>query len=364
MTTAHLHDHLDATLLAQMIEQGYVKRQHHPSAELFIYNYTARTQFDRVWNDVTRACRGLITDFSGHVVARPFTKFFNHGEIADGGMPSGPVTVTDKLDGSLGILYPLGDGHAIATRGSFSSDQAVHATALFNERYAEVFRPDPAFTYLFEIIYPYNRIVVDYHGLDDLVLITAIETSTGRTVPLERARLGWPGPVVTEFAFEDLAEALAADPRPNAEGLVVHFTADDSRLKLKQDEYVRLHRLVTDVSERRVWEALSEDHDISSWLEAVPDEFYDFVTTCRDRLTGEHALLCAEVTERYAALVSSLPVGWTRKEFANAVSRITDWPLARALYLVLDDRPFEHLVWSALRPTEHVPLFSIGEDTN
>jgi hypothetical protein len=51
--------------------------------------------------------------------------------------------VTDKLDGSLGILYPTPDGHAIATRGAFVSEQALHATELWLDRYAGWLPPLP-----------------------------------------------------------------------------------------------------------------------------------------------------------------------------------------------------------------------------
>jgi hypothetical protein len=45
-----------------------------------VISYTQHCQFDRKWNDATIACRGLILDTNGCVVARPFGKFFNFGE--------------------------------------------------------------------------------------------------------------------------------------------------------------------------------------------------------------------------------------------------------------------------------------------
>ena len=358
-----LSDLCDPELLAQLLASGHLRREQHPDLALVIYNYTAATQFDRVWNDVTLRCRGLITDTSGVVVARPFPKFFNYAEHESGSLPSGVVHVTDKLDGSLGILYPVPGGHALSTRGRFSSPQARHATEVWRERYAGRFFPNPAWTYLFEIIYPANRIVVDYGDLDDLVLIGAVETETGSSVPLVEVAASWPGPVVEEMPYRTLSDALSAPARPNREGVVVHFVDDDVRVKIKHDEYVRLHRLVTGVSERRIWEALSAGVDLHEWLEAVPDEFYRFVVDTRTRLLGEFERLHTEVTARYDELVGGLPDGWTRKDFALGVGRV-DWPLARALFLVLDGSNFDHLVWRELRPAEHVPLFAQHEDAN
>ena len=133
MTT--LDDLFDLEDLAQAIDGGYVRVQSHPDLPLRILNYTEKATYERVWNPVTLTCRGLIVNDSGKVVARPFRKFFNYGE------PSAPaldldaeVVVTDKCDGSLGILYPLGDGrYGVATRGSFTSVQAQHATKVWQE---------------------------------------------------------------------------------------------------------------------------------------------------------------------------------------------------------------------------------------
>jgi RNA ligase len=361
----HLDNMFDPAQLAEMIELRYVRTRRHPDGGLTVYNYTQLAQFQGMWNTVTRTCRGLIVDDEGFVVARPFSKFFNLGEHPEGSLSTGPVQVTDKLDGSLGILYPYGEGHRIATRGSFDSEQALHATALWQRRYAERFRPEPGITMLFEIIYPNNRIVVDYGDLDDLVLIGAVDICSGRSIPLEDLGQSWPGPVVEQFPYETLAEAMAAPVRPGREGLVVHFVGDDSdrRVKIKHDEYVRLHRLVTGVSERRVWEALSEGQDLSDWLEAVPDELFDFVTATRARLLGEFARLDEEVRTRFEELVKSLPQGWQRRDFAAVVSTMR-WPLARTMYLALDGQPYGHLLWSHLRPAEHVPLFNRTEDAD
>lgn len=38
-----------------------------------MYNYTAKAQYDKLWNEVTLQCRGLILDGDGNVVARPFS---------------------------------------------------------------------------------------------------------------------------------------------------------------------------------------------------------------------------------------------------------------------------------------------------
>jgi len=118
--TTLLANILDTDLLAAMLAGGYVRAQRHPELPLLIYGYTEKAQYENVWNPVTLTCRGLVVDStSGAVVARPFAKFFNHGQP---GAPTfaadEPVTVTDKADGSLGVLHPVPSGWAVATRGA------------------------------------------------------------------------------------------------------------------------------------------------------------------------------------------------------------------------------------------------------
>src|SRR5438874_2440055 len=117
--------------IEKLIDEGVVRATRHPSLPLTIYNYTAKCQYDQLWSDVTRVCRGLIIDDNGTVVARPFPKFFNMDEHSRSDIVfSKAFTITEKVDGSLGVLYPSGDGWAIATRGSFTSGQAVKATEI------------------------------------------------------------------------------------------------------------------------------------------------------------------------------------------------------------------------------------------
>lgn len=265
-----LNDLLDVDLLGQMVSDGWVRTQRHPQhTDLAIANYTDRCAYERVWNEVTTQCRGLIWDASTlEVLARPFPKFFNHGEPGAPELAAHtPVEVTDKLDGSLGVLFPVDGGWAIATRGSFDSEQARHATALLWGRYHGRFFPALGWTYLFEIVFPGNRIVVDYGPTDDLFLLGTVNIETGQSCGPDLVR-EWPGPRAATFGFATFAEALAAPPRKNAEGIVVRQAGTEHRIKIKQDDYVQLHRIITGCTKRRLWEQLVVwAHD------DMPDEF-------------------------------------------------------------------------------------------
>lgn len=335
--------------LNEEIEQGYVRHQVHPSLPLEILNYTEKAQYEQHWNAVTRACRGLIVDQrTGEIVARPFAKFFNHTEP---GAPKigldEPVEVLDKADGSLGILYPIADDeYGIATRGSFTSAQAVHANHIWQEWYDWRWTPDPELTYLFEIVYPENRIVLNYGEFDDLVLLGAVRIATGGYVPA--AGIDWPGPKIEVYAFATYGEALAAEPRVNAEGYVIRTQAGDM-VKVKQEDYVRLHKLMTQLTARDIWEYVAVDtcrHAIKEpkhWgsrlgvdpkraeqllaagpkavnelLTNVPDEFYDWVAAKVAHYTFCPVALAGELRDFALALWEK--VGRDRKTFATLVA--------------------------------------------
>ncbi len=113
--------------IKRRIDDGLIIVRKHPVLDIYIYNYTKRTQHDELWDSYTERCRGLIMDGNGNIINNPFPKFFNLGqkeELMIHNLPLEMPSITEKLDGMLGILYQEGDKPAIATRGSFDSPYA------------------------------------------------------------------------------------------------------------------------------------------------------------------------------------------------------------------------------------------------
>lgn len=244
--------------------------------DLVLFNYTSTAQYNRRWNWFERVSRGLILNTkSGEVVARPFDKFYNW--LEGGRKISGHIiTITAKIDGSLGVLY-RDNGYKVATRGSFDGEQAIWATNHL-KWYNLDGLPDEL-TLLFEIVYPDNRIVVDYGTMEELILLAARNRFTGEYLPfypnlyeLADAR-GFMTPEVFDFNNVDaIIEACGCLSAEN-EGWVVEFS-DGQRVKFKGDRYVELHRLVTNATFKRVLEAVR--NNTYMWMvRDVPDEFMD-----------------------------------------------------------------------------------------
>lgn len=342
-------------------EDGFVRSNAHPEADLYILNYTEKSAFDGHWNNVTLNCRGLIVDVYGEVFARPFPKFFNYGQV---GCPEidldEPAVVSDKMDGSLGILYPdFSTGkYAIATRGSFTSDQALHATELLNTKYAH-FQPYPGWTYLFEIVYPENRIVCDYGDRDELVLLGAVNNESGVSVDSDWAYwLNWEGPVAEILPYTTMREALEADARAGKEGVVVHLLDSDVRVKIKQEDYVRLHKIVTGLNARSVWEAML-NNTVDEFIEQVPDEFHDFVRGVEQDIEAEVSELIDFAHNRFARLESMLDESATRRDFAMLAK---DENYSWALFNLWDGKPIRPKFMQLCKPKHDYSPVKVSND--
>ena len=329
-----------------MHDQGYIRENTHPTLDLKIINYTEKAQYDNEWNNVTAQCRGLIVNSEGTIIARPFDKFLNYGQNpSDSLLMDERVVVTDKMDGSLGILWDYKGEQGIATRGSFTSEQAIHATKLWKEKYG--FRISSCWTYLFEIVYPQNRIVLDYGDMDELVLLGVRDIEEG-SVLLPNEVVTWRGPRAQTFSYETFREALEAPQRPNAEGFVVYFPDQDYRIKLKQDDYVALHKIVTGLTERRIWENLVQGQTLIDMIEIIPDEWHPWLKRVYNGLMFEFAGIKQKVSRQYLEVVSELPIGFTQKDFAL---KVKDMDYSGMLFSIHKGNDINPAIWKLIKPS-------------
>ena len=347
----HVYDLFGYREYMYMHDQGYVRENTHPTLDLKIINYTEKAQFDNEWNNVTAQCRGLIVNSEGTVIARPFDKFLNYGQRdADKLLMDERVVATDKMDGSLGILWSYQGEQGIATRGSFTSEQAIHATKLWKEKYG--FAVSPEWTYMFEIVYPENRVVLNYGDMDELVLLGVRDIEEG-SVLLPNEVYTWRGPRAQTFPYETLREALEAPQRPNAEGLVLYFPDLDYRIKLKQEDYVALHKIVTGLTERRVWENMAQGQTLTDMCEVIPDEWHDWLKETYKKIRMDFLLIKTVVESDYRQLVKALDRDgeWTRKDFAQLATSGEWGDYPGMMFTLLNGKEIDDAVWKLAKPS-------------
>jgi RNA ligase len=344
-----LSELLDISLLEERITQGFVTRRYHPYLPYAILNYTDKCTYDRQWDDVTRKCRGLIYQVgNGEVLARPFEKIFNLGE------PDAPEVdlytvgeVLDKADGSLGILYPTAFGWAVATRGSFESDQAKWATKKLQEYLDDGWEPTDGLTYLVEIVFPANRIVLDYGDTEALVLLATLDTETGVAYPLDQK---WPDQTVEQLGYGvTLQEAMSWGDRENREGFVFRPCFSNTRIKVKQEDYVLKHRIVFGLNARSVWEVLrvGSPDGWNEFVEHLPEEFQGWADDVSYLLTGEVTRIRMHAYEDFYNIEKRLGPEYTRKDFAQLALTYTNHHL---LFRILDGKPIDDETWKMVYP--------------
>lgn len=325
------------------IEEGLVSEKEHPEEPYLIYNYTPECQYGQHWDDITKMCRGLILHaVTGEVIARPFPKFFNYEEHANKGepMPNEIPKVYAKFDGSLGILYWTSSGQPmIATRGSFVSDQAKWANAYINrpDIRAWVDKMDRSYTHLFEIIYPENRIVVSYN-FNGLVHLASVHKETGKSIGPDSDF-----PMALAIPFTSFAELKALNTK-NEEGFVLHFEEADKRVKIKFEDYVALHKVITGLSEKGIWEMLAEGKEKNSVIASVPDEMYAWVTEIVERMQKQFA----EIEDTASKLVEVAKEKENRKEQAAHITRLPTY--SGIAFAMLDGKDYKPIIWKMLRP--------------
>lgn len=271
-----LTDLMSVSQLAREIADGFVKAQRHPRLPLRILNYSHKTQYAGHWNDVTEQCRGLVVDDNDYIVARPFRKFWNRDE-RDVDLPSHEPEILEKLDGCLGILVEYEGEQLVATRGSFTSAQAIWATDWLARRKRKGMRlnPPPGHTAIFEIISPVSRIVVPY-SFEGLILLSLVDRETGvepAYSTIVKHAEDW---AITPCRRYQVIE----EDVDNFEGYVLTWRHDDkppTRVKVKLAEYVRLHRLLTNSNPKRLWQAVYSGADLSPLFDQTPEDFQRWV---------------------------------------------------------------------------------------
>jgi RNA ligase len=377
---------LNLDILNQYVNEGWVVVNDHPSLPLSIYNYSRKTQYDSKWDDVTLQCRGLIVDKStGKILVRPFKKFFNYEELAGSKFKESKlptkcdyVYVQEKMDGSLGILFYYDNQWVMATRGSFVSEQAIKGLNTVKSKY-NLDSWMKEYGYLVEIIYPENRIVVEY-GEEKVVFLSVVLNESYTWEPTDDTELHWTtacavlnangvkkGDIVkTEQYFnysEELFTSLKEKNEENKEGFVLRFQPGNVRVKIKFEEYVRLHKLMTQISTYDIWEHLKEGKDILEILNNVPDEFDKWIKETANTIRYHHYMVgerCGKTHDyfRYGKYSDKDPQP-TKKEFAEHVQKNVNKNLHGIMFAIWDGKrdKVDELTWKLIKPKYSKPFW-------
>lgn len=254
-------------------------------------------------NPLVAECRGMVVDIStdhAKILAHPYNKFWNYGDLLAPPIDWATARVMDKLDGSLMIMFlhpgtglwsVASSGHPTAG-GSFGSAADMTFREAFWERFWALGMRTPetgwvsvpgygdhdlrTCTFMFELCDAPNRVVVR-HEKPRLVL-HGIRSLFGHELAMEEQAYiagfyGWE--YVKHYPLASIEECLAAaaaiDPLAN-EGFVV-VDAAWNRVKIKSPRYVLLHHMKGEATPRRaieLWQTGETSELLSHFPEMAP----------------------------------------------------------------------------------------------
>lgn len=261
---------------------------------LSVYTYSRDSVYSNNWNFFTKIARGLILDHE-KIVALPFPKFFNHFENHNVDL-NDKFRAYEKMDGSLGIAFYYNGTWKMSTKGSISSEQAKKGTEMLQNHDLT-----PGNTYLFEIIYPENRVVINY-GWSGLVLIGAYDKDGNEfnREELEKVSKETDLKISKEHKFDNfnsiLEEALLIDS--SQEGWVLVYE-NGERVKVKGKAYCEVHKMIDGVTPLNIWDKMHGDPLLFK-KESVPEEFWVEFDEILDVLQKQYNNFAENVENAYS----------------------------------------------------------------
>lgn len=228
------------------------------------------------WHNLAKQCRGKVIDLNTkQIVVYPFDKFFNLNEvdetkeerIQDLLSRAKEVYVTDKKDGSAIIVTKYKGKLIINTNGEFKNLQIDLAKKLFELKYKKFYENVPeGFTFVFELIHPDNRIVLDYGKEKKLYLLAVrnLKTRKLKSYPeLCEIAKKYSLDITESFKYTNLFDFIekALNSTEIREGWVFRVVTDkeDFMFKLKYQEYFKLARIQNVPSLKKLYNLMIEN---------------------------------------------------------------------------------------------------------
>ena len=297
-------------------------------------------------NDMVKECRGIILERNTwKVICRPFDKFFNLGETEAYSVDFSKSYIMEKVDASLIKVY-FYDEWRVATNGTIDASDATitsNEKVTFKDLFFDIISRErfdkltskfnKNFTYLFELVHPLSRVIVNYGDKKELVLLGVRTNSNGKDFDIFH-------PLFQEiikdqiFSFShirfpkiykidnvkdmselfDIADEMNVDGT-DFEGFVVAEVKDGivkGRIKIKSPKYLKFHRLTGGQGVRT--------NIVQLLIDGEESEFEAYLMQLPDYIKSDYE----ELKEKYDNLIKELnELGDKYKKFAEENDRKT-----------------------------------------
>lgn len=272
--------------------------------------------------DIVRECRGIIFKEGEweYPVCHAFDKFGNYGESYVPDMDWSTVKVSAKIDGSIMKLWCHNNVWHLSTNGNIDAENAP-VPDVRKDTFAQIFWEvvnaklgnwqnkqeaiidwfntlDPAYTYIFELVSPYTRVVIPYKYAD-IYFLGARNNITDQQFGCDTASAMLMHMSIFSrpklFSMQTLDEIInTANSLPWDEEGYVCYDKNFNRCKIKSPRYVLAHfarnnnvitrkHLIDIILKGEMEEFLiyaADYKDQMMWTKQLMDEFIIFVDNC------------------------------------------------------------------------------------
>ena len=290
--------------------------------------------------DIVKEARGLILeDKTWKVICYPFNKFFNFGEEYADNIDWESAVVETKEDGSLIKIYFYNDEWKIATNGTIDAEDAELQSGPY-KNFRQLFdaaaekchfdfsRLNRYYTYVLELCSEFNIIICPQSEMR----LIHIGTRNNRTFQEVEADIGIPHP--QRYALSSLEDCIAMAKTFDftKEGFVVK-DKNYNRIKVKSEDYVRVHRLANNGS-------MTEERAIELIRANELDEFFTYFPHYKEyigRIKAKIAALSYTIDKDISRAKVIKENSSSRKDFAAWVAGLSSLEKAIA-FLVYDEK--------------------------
>lgn len=282
---------------------------------------------------ICQEARGIIFhEPTRRPVCVPFFKFFNYGEKEAAVIDwNAPITVTEKIDGSLiKIWFHNGSWH-ISTNGTIDAYKAIVGddNKTFGDLFEEAlgvsftkfaglklygldffrFHLDIECTYMFELVHPENELVVQY-AEKKVYFLAARNNRTYEEVPVKTPILLTMPP--KEYRLRNIEDILSIVRKMNEhhEGVVIR-DVHGNRIKVKSPLYLLKARAFNNG-------VLTDKRILSMYRADVLDDFLGYAPSKKDQVDETLAILSSYVN-RQEALYQKIKDIHDRKQIADTI---------------------------------------------
>lgn len=314
-------------------EPYYLKIQRENDYIIFNYNQI----MSDFANPIVKESRGIIfEDKTFRIVCFPFVKFFNVDEPNAAQIDWESARVQEKIDGSLIKLWYDNDCWNVSTNGCINAFECELPNNLIYKNFGELFfgalldkeilfSGNHDYTYMFELVSPYNKVVVDYPE-PKVYHIGTRNNITGEELDID---IGIEKPKQYNLKTEQEVKKAAKNLPYNEEGYVV-VDKYWHRVKIKSPSYVNAHRLVNNhvVNREKILELImaNEQSEFLSYFPEYRDEFNKIES---------HLLIWKNYLKIIEHFVKEVKDKLNKKEFALTVQDIFSYDNAFA-YQIYD----------------------------